>query len=620
MKKIAILLSLLILFGCLEDDSNSEESEAQDPNAIIADNVVVILAENSELISADLELESGLYKIRFNETPPEIEVNDIIVGDEGLGFLRKVVSISSSNNVLTMQTDQANMEDVFGNTNINFSTDLPTFNRLSSSNSSQRLNYENFGQGVSRRDDFTLDFANVEISSNAYADLKITSGSLTFNPMFEFDLDYSFFSLDRFEFVSENAELNTELTLNLTANAGTTIPITEYILYENSKTFVKPIGNIPVVATVYLKVKATSEIETAGTLSLSKKLEHNTILNLGATYENDTWTTIADIDPNFVNHPVELGSSYINVNEKIAIVPEVIIAFYGINGPKIDPILSGNFGVNVGASQDWDAYLNAKFDINLGASIGILGETLISLPFIPYNIYTQPIWNAPDSIELISGDNQTGNQGEELANPLKVRIVDNSGLFYLKNVPVHFNVASGNGTIDNQIVMTDSNGYAEVAWTLGETNENQTVEATVKKANGTTIGSVVTFNASTGIDLSGEWLLTITNCSDCAQDVLLIFNSNGSVTYSHPELNRDLTVNNYSLNGDSLTISYTQLTEHCEGEVISQYISQKNLNFEFDSNKFLGTDSIQIIGGSNSDGSCVVGSESFTDQIILSKQ
>jgi len=133
MKKLTIILTLLILFGCSNDDSMNEEPQTQDPNAIIADNVVVILAENSELISSESELSSGIYKIQFDQSVPEIETNDIIVGDEGFGFLRKVSTISTSNNVLTMQTSQANMEDVFGNTNINFSTDLSNFNKTGSS-------------------------------------------------------------------------------------------------------------------------------------------------------------------------------------------------------------------------------------------------------------------------------------------------------------------------------------------------------------------------------------------------------------------------------------------------------------------------------------------------------
>ncbi|RED42618.1 hypothetical protein DFQ10_10825 [Winogradskyella eximia] len=576
MKKIVILFSLILIFGCSSDDSKSEEVQEQDPNAIIADNVVVILEENSELMSTESEILNGTYVIQFSESIPEIEINDVIVGDEGLGFLRKVTSISVVNNVVEMQTVQANMEDVFGNTNINFSTSLSSFNRSSSGESLQRNNYERFAQGVSRnQNSFIFDFTNVVINSDPSANLTITDGALNFNPTYFFDLDYSFFSLDRFQFGTENTEFTAEATLNLNATGSATIPVTEYTLYENSNTFVRFVGSVPVVVTVFLKLKAKSEFEVGGTLSLSKKLEHNTTFSLGATYENSNWSPIAELNAGFIDHPIDLGGSYFNLTDKISIVPEVIIAFYGINGPLIEPALSGNLGINVGVNQDWDASLNASIDLNLGASIGILGENLLALPYDSYNIYTQPIWNAPDTIEVISGNNQTGNQDEQLNQPLKVRVWDNSGLFYLKDVPVYFEVTSGNGTTSNQTVPTDPNGFAEVFWTLGDNTQPQIVQATVKKADGSNIESIATFNANlegNQVDLSGNWTLNIFGTSGSCTNNVTPISANIQFEY-------DMTTNTITYINDpnnlwqqtSGTISYNENTQEINFDVVLTY-------------------------------------------------
>lgn len=501
-----LLISILCFTSCEKgDDTPGEQNDNQDPNAITADNVEVILTENSELVSSESELSSGIYKIQFNETPPEIEVNDIIVGDEGYGFLRRITGISSSGNELTMQTTQANMEDVFGNTNINFTTNLAALRGTGSVDSIssinyQRTNYERFAEGVSKSDNgFLFDFADVIINSNPSVSLRLSGGSITYSPNYVFDLNYSLFSIDKFEFSTQGTEFNAEVIVNLDAEASPPLPLSEFILYENSITFVKPVPGspVPLVVTIFFKLKAVSELTIGGSLSLEQKLEHNTTLSMGAKYENNSWTPIADLDTGFIRHPLDLGGSIHDLTKSVKIVPEVIIAFYGVNGPLIEPSLSGNLGVNLATiNQDWDANLYGSIDLSLGASVGIFGETIVSLPFDSYNFYTESIWNAPDNIELISGNNQTGNQGEQLGEPLKVKVWDSSGLFGLKNVPVYFNVTSGNGSLSNQMVLTNIDGIAEVNWTLGISTGSQSVEVKVKKADGSFIESTVIFTAN----------------------------------------------------------------------------------------------------------------------------
>ncbi|WP_460219417.1 TonB-dependent receptor [Psychroserpens sp. MEBiC05023] len=587
MKNLLFLFVLISFFGCSKDDSSNVEPQIQDPNATIADNVVVVLEESSELISSESELNNGIYKIQFNQVVPEIEINDILVGNEGLGFLRKVTSISNSDNIITMQTSQANMEDVFGNANINFTADLSGLNRLSSGGYSEKLNYEYFAEGVQRRNDFALGFTNVLINSNASANLRLIDGSLSFNPNYNFDLDYNLFSLDRFAFGMDNAQLITDATFQISSNGETSLPITDYTLYENSKTFIRFVGNVPVVITVFLKLKAKTDLTIDGNLSLTKKLEHNSTLSLGAEYENSNWSPFAELDTEFINHPIDLQGTYVNITDNISLVPEIIIAFYGINGPLIEPTFSGNLGLNISPTQDWDAFLNGKIDLKLGASIGILGETLLSLPFDSYNLFEQPIWNAPETIEIISGNNQIGNQSEQLAEPIKVRVSDNSGLLYLKDVPVYFNVTSGDGTVNEEIVLTDDDGYAEVFWTLGNNIDQQTIEVIVKKADGNNIENTATFYASTQeneVDLSGTWSLSFsaTNCSTTPD-----FNNVGSVTFSFNDDNT-ISVNNfdydeilnntYSLNGNTIYLSYHSSKDYpfsCtddDGNTVDSYV------------------------------------------------
>lgn len=89
-------------------------------------------------------------------------------------------------------------------------------------------------------------------------------------------------------------------------------------------------------------------------------------------------------------------------------------------------------------------------------------------------------------LQVISGDAQTGVVSSVLSSPIEVQLFD------IRNNPVPsvaltFLVESGNGSISNSEVTTDSNGKAQVQWTLGSTIGSQSLKIT--KSLGTLIGS-----------------------------------------------------------------------------------------------------------------------------------
>lgn len=81
------------------------------------------------------------------------------------------------------------------------------------------------------------------------------------------------------------------------------------------------------------------------------------------------------------------------------------------------------------------------------------------------------------TLQKVSGDSQTGNPGQELADPYVVRVVDAAG-GAVPGVPVGFAIQQGGGALSSSVVATDSSGIASVTATLPETiNTDQTVVA-----------------------------------------------------------------------------------------------------------------------------------------------
>jgi hypothetical protein len=147
------------------------------------------------------------------------------------------------------------------------------------------------------------------------------------------------------------------------------------------------------------------------------------------------------------------------------------------------------FGTNQLGSQDF-AY-NIKYDDFT------FELTTFDWPSVLVN-------SAPFSISVVSGDNQSGQAGQPLASPLQVMVVDQEGNPF-PGVKVNF-AANNGGSVSQSQVSTDDNGIASVNWTLGGTDNTQTVNVTAFQSDDITPlqGSPLVFTASiivTGTDI-----------------------------------------------------------------------------------------------------------------------
>ena len=141
--------------------------------------------------------------------------------------------------------------------------------------------------------------------------------------------------------------------------------------------------------------------------------------------------------------------------------------------------------------------------------------------------------SAPVSVQVVSGDLQSGPPGKELPNPLVVKVVDANELPQSGQL-VNFRVTSGGGSVFAGAALTSVSGIAQERWTLG-TNpaDSQRVEAravdnvtgqaltfAVFKATITaSVASVTVAPASASVGVSGTVQLAAT-MKDAAGNVL----------------------------------------------------------------------------------------------------
>ena len=122
-----------------------------------------------------------------------------------------------------------------------------------------------------------------------------------------------------------------------------------------------------------------------------------------------------------------------------------------------------------------------------GAGTITVRATANGLDPVTFTILTGP---PPASIEKASGDNQAGNPGSRLANPLVVEVQDAEG-GPVSGVTVTFDVTAGGGSISDASAKTNAQGQAQTNLTLGRERGINSVSASV-----TGLDTSVTFNTS----------------------------------------------------------------------------------------------------------------------------
>jgi hypothetical protein len=485
-------------------DNNEEVNVVPQQGLEVRENVVGILKETSKLVSTNQEMSAGIYKINFNSTKPEINVNDIIVSDARGGYLRKVENIIlTNNNSVVLETSQAKLEDVFKSGQLNFSSEELSAATTSNLEVSE-IKVNSALKGISvENNGVDYSFSDVVLYDQNGLNFNISSGTMNFDPKLHFKSEFSALGgLEFVDFGAENGTLNVDCSLELSLSGSDSVEYSREIL-NFSRNVLMIVAGVPVTIEIKTSVEAKVVLgwEASTTISNGFVCDYN--LTSKVRYEDGQWSDVFNLTSNLEPKPVEIGSR-ISLTQSFELIPKIDVKFYSIIGPYLSTNLSENFELNMEViSQHWDAELGVGVEFETGVDAELFGFSSnfgnISIPF------NKTIWEAPYKIEKVSGDYQLGAQGEELVNPIVVKIVDSRGNA-LSNVKVYFDVIQGDGTISSETLITGQNGLAQVNWTLGDNEDPQKVEVAVKQASGSNIPSgTATFTAGVPLEMVGSW-------------------------------------------------------------------------------------------------------------------
>lgn len=171
-----------------------------------------------------------------------------------------------------------------------------------------------------------------------------------------------------------------------------------------------------------------------------------------------------------------------------------------------------NWSFQAGVTLKWKdaAKIIGKFNLIYNAIKGTGNEVarIIWGFTAPYTVdfcicsYDNAITSCTETeIEKISGDAQEGFPNQRLMLPLTVLVRttadDGSGITHSSYQKIKFEVISGNGSVEEEIVSTDiSTGTAHTYWVLGETGEQKVKAVAIDMITGVEISNPVYFTAN----------------------------------------------------------------------------------------------------------------------------
>lgn len=483
-----------------------------DPNLRVIDSSVY------NLISDSLELIQGIYRyeiIGSRKAKDIIAEDNIVVGTEQQGYLRKVDELSLTEDLLELITSDATFEDAFIEGEFDFGTDLSEKKKPVLSHT--KITYLAPGVEISPiKDGFHYQIENVELFSGSNITAAITHGHVILNPAFKFEFRFRNRKVNKLAFYADNTlfENSLDVAVNVSGQTNDTksktlAKVDKYLVYV-----VPSIPPIPIVIVITTKLDAKFVYNFDAAFNATTGYTNTNYLSFGMKYENNNWQHIWDQNQNNEMHPISWDGN-VSLTQKLSIIPQISVKLYGALGPYFNLPLWQELKANLALPEyNYDARIDLGLNGNIGAEITIFGKTLAKYNKELFG-FDVNLYNTPYNLAITSGNDQTGNVNSPLAEPLKVRVTDNKGFNYVP-ARVRFSIESGGGSLSAPEVWTNASGYAETNWTLGDQSE-QTVKAEVFKANGVPItGSPAIFNAT----LDGQ---------DCPET---FFDSRDGKTYS----------------------------------------------------------------------------------------
>jgi len=379
--KSLIYLVLGLLFAALVISYSSckkEEDKHETTETVISDETLI--AEDKGLENPTVS--GNTYTYDYSGSAPDISVGEVIVGQTGDGYMRKVTGVTYQNNQLILETEQAKLTDVIDNCDISDSITLNLGQKSACINGSPiNVVVTGLKEGMTIEEDL-INLSNVVLFSGKVngvtLEAKITEGYIAFEPVIHRKLKIR--PVNGSPTVTEfllTAEGQLDFVCNVEVTCDGNLSYTPEM--EPLVTFwIGPMFFGPIPA--FIKFSFTPGFESAFIINgnLTKGYQATATVEFGAQYlYGEGWQEITDKNFTFNEDPLQWSLNG-NLHAKTWVTPQIDLKLAGVLGPymNVNPFLGFDGQVNL---PQWHWALTGGVDGYLGFDMSLFGWQIVNL-------------------------------------------------------------------------------------------------------------------------------------------------------------------------------------------------------------------------------------------------
>ncbi|MDH3206037.1 MAG: Ig-like domain-containing protein [Gemmatimonadota bacterium] len=419
-------------------DSRTDAVEGSVLPYRVAENAYPVDSMELDLVSDRAEMDVGTYRFSYvgSGSPPTFRVGDVIVGMQGLGFLRRVRSVSVAGTEMTLETDPALLGDILDEGEFGFNVELLSGGGTGGTGGPAgaafgpvrglgpdlvNVTYGDLwtrtapgvAAGVSTSG-FGVDFSGFDVCKyfkdnnpanscpTVIDEFKFPNGTVTFNPSFDFGSTKNAEG-DFTEFHGiATGELSTDIAVSLGAKVSTSFG-GEATIADFGRIIYLQVGAIPVVLHAEMEIKAKFEATATVRGKLQAGLQTQHSVDVGARWTSSGgWQGVLTGSGSFTPQQPSIDDSTavasITLEAKATLTPNLNLKFYGVAGPLlgVEPFAEGGLTASTTVCNfDSSAGIEGRVGIALA---DILAEALSNPDFTQStNLASMPLtqWQCP---------------------------------------------------------------------------------------------------------------------------------------------------------------------------------------------------------------------------------
>ncbi|MBN1340787.1 MAG: hypothetical protein JXA03_15770 [Bacteroidales bacterium] len=568
--------------GCKKED---EQKAPATEEVVLSANTKVV--DQTQWQSSFISLDSTTNTLMFNSNIDalNLKAGDIIVSAAGEGFLRKVKSINAAEEVVEVQTEDADLEEALQNGEIMVDTpltisDIKSIEYHYTGISLNTNSYKDPENTLSWGINIVLYDADSNLNTN-WDQIRLV-GEFSCGWNLVVNIKYSLWSgLTKVKFGFESSE---NLDLSLIAGLQYEFEKSVTLMTVNFNSFTVTVGTLPVVFTPVLKIIAG--VDGYANANITTSFSQELSFDAGIQYiKGDGWSPYKTFNKSLDFTPPQLN---INAGAEAYLKPELTIKVYGIKGPYVYLKLYSALDADLFQTPWWSLY--GGLDLGAGAKAKVFGKTLFDKHYeglISYEVLIAQASVPPEPTPVVT---TTAINDITLISALGGGDVTDEGGSAVTVRGVCWSTSEGPTTANN--ITIDGSGTGAFTSNITGLNPNTTyyVRAYATNSEGTAYGSqkVFTtlspplawfpfdgnFNDQSGNNYHGTNLGTIWTTDRYGNlNNALEFDGNSSgvkLTSGYPPV----------FNG-SLTVSmWVYFYDDSRGVLLGSYNTAANVNFE----------------------------------------